>query len=65
MGINPKTFGMLHLPRVELHCKLREKLHRVTGPLKVIMIFVPCYVLESDACVVTLTSYFSACPVLI
>ena len=24
----------LHLPRVELHCKLQEKkLHRVTGPL--------------------------------
>ena len=22
---------ILHLPRVELHCKLREKLHRVTG----------------------------------
>ena len=24
---------ILHLPRVELHCKLHEKLHRVTGPL--------------------------------
>ena len=24
----------LHLPRVELHCKLQEKLHRVTGPKK-------------------------------
>ena len=24
---------ILHLPRVELHCKLQEKLHRVTGPL--------------------------------
>ena len=23
----------LHLLRVELHCKLQEKLHRVTGPL--------------------------------
>ena len=23
---------ILHLPRVELHCKLQEKLHRVTGP---------------------------------
>ena len=23
---------ILHLPRVELHCKLHEKLHRVTGP---------------------------------
>ena len=22
----------LHLPKVELHCKLREKLHRVAGP---------------------------------
>ena len=22
---------VLHLPRVELHCKLQEKLHRVTG----------------------------------
>ena len=22
---------ILHLPRVELHCKLQEKLHRVTG----------------------------------
>ena len=22
----------LHLPRVELHSKLQEKLHRVTGP---------------------------------
>ena len=21
-----------HLPRAELHCKLQEKLHRVTGP---------------------------------
>ena len=25
-------FSILHLPRVELHCKLQE-LHRVTGPL--------------------------------
>ena len=24
---------ILHLPRVELHCKLQEKLHGVTGPL--------------------------------
>ena len=24
----------LHLLRVELRCKLQEKLHRVTGPLK-------------------------------
>ena len=24
---------ILHLSRVELHCKLQEKLHRVTGPL--------------------------------
>ena len=24
---------ILYLPRVELHCKLQEKLHRVTGPL--------------------------------
>ena len=22
---------ILHLPKVELHCKLQEKLHRVTG----------------------------------
>ena len=28
---------ILHLVRVELHCKLHEKLHRVTGPL----IYVP------------------------
>ena len=28
---------ILHLPRVELHCKLHEKLHSVTGPL----IYVP------------------------
>ena len=26
-------FRILDLPRVELHCKLQEKLHRVTGPL--------------------------------
>jgi hypothetical protein len=25
--------AILHLPRVELHCKLQEKLHRVTWPL--------------------------------
>ena len=25
---------ILHLQRVELHCKLQEKLHRVTGPLQ-------------------------------
>ena len=24
---------ILHLPSVELHCKLQVKLHRVTGPL--------------------------------
>ena len=24
---------ILHLPRVELQCKLQEKLHRMTGPL--------------------------------
>ena len=27
-------FTILHLSRVELHCKLQEKLHRVTGPLQ-------------------------------
>ena len=27
---------ILHLPRVELHCKLQERLHRVTGPLIVV-----------------------------
>ena len=26
-------FSILHHPRVELHCKLQEKLHHVTGPL--------------------------------
>ena len=26
-------FPILHLPRVELRCKLQVKLHRVTGPL--------------------------------
>ena len=30
---------ILHLPRVELHCKLQEKLHRVTGPLRKRMIY--------------------------
>ena len=25
--------AILHLSRVELHCKLQEKLHRVTWPL--------------------------------
>ena len=25
---------ILHLARVELHCKLQEKLHRMTGPLE-------------------------------
>ena len=24
---------ILHLPKAELHCKLQEKLHLVTGPL--------------------------------
>ena len=24
---------ILHFPRVELRCKLQEKLHRVSGPL--------------------------------
>jgi hypothetical protein len=27
--------AILHLSRVELHCKLQEKLHRVTWPLHV------------------------------
>jgi hypothetical protein len=27
--------AILHLSRVELHCKLQEKLHRVTWPLVV------------------------------
>ena len=31
----------LHLLRVELRCKLQEKLHRVTGPLKNLKYF-PC-----------------------
>ena len=26
--------AILHLSRVELHCKLQEKLHRVTWPLE-------------------------------
>ena len=26
--------AILHLSRVELHCKLQEKLHRVTWPLQ-------------------------------
>ena len=30
---------ILHLSRVELHCKLRGKLHRVTWPLGRIVIF--------------------------
>ena len=25
---------ILHLPKVELRCKLQEKLHHVTGPLE-------------------------------
>ena len=32
---NETAFTNLHLLRAELHCKLQEKLHRVTGPLKV------------------------------
>ena len=28
--------AILHLSRVELHCKLQEKLHRVTWPLNVV-----------------------------
>ena len=31
---------ILHLSRVELHCKLQEKLHRVTWPL--VMRFFKC-----------------------
>ena len=27
---------ILHLPRVEMHCMLHEKFHRVTGPLKLV-----------------------------
>ena len=27
---------ILHLSRVELHCKLQEKLHRVTWPLRLL-----------------------------
>ena len=30
-----------HLPRVELHCKLQEKLHRATGPF-VKLLFLCC-----------------------
>ena len=30
----------LHLLRVELRCKLQEKLHRVTGPLSVFLFLV-------------------------
>ena len=30
---------ILQLPRVELHCKLHEKLHRVTGPLGFLKLF--------------------------
>ena len=33
---------ILHLPRVELHCKLQEKLHHVTRPL-----LAPCFVKAS------------------
>jgi hypothetical protein len=32
-------FAILHLSRVELHCKLQEKLHRVTWPLVTLAIF--------------------------
>ena len=31
--------AILHLSRVELHCKLQEKLHRVTWPLVTLAIF--------------------------
>ena len=32
---NEDTYlAILHLSRVELHCKLQEKLHRVTWPLE-------------------------------
>ena len=29
---------ILHLPRVELHGKLQEKLHRVTGPIRAVVL---------------------------
>ena len=35
---------ILHLSRVELHCKLQEKLHRVTWPLDArIHHYISCY----------------------
>ena len=35
--------AILHLSRVELHCKLQEKLHRVTWPLVLYSIFVQLF----------------------
>ena len=35
-------FAILHLSRVELHCKLQEKLHRVTWPLHKTLFFLFC-----------------------
>jgi hypothetical protein len=31
--------AILHLSRVELHCKLQEKLHRVTWPLSSLILY--------------------------
>ena len=51
---------ILHLSRVELHCKLQEKLHRVTGPSslnkvtgRVCQAFIVCYGINSHpTCIV-------------
>jgi hypothetical protein len=32
--------AILHLSRVELHCKLQEKLHRVTWPYRATLIII-------------------------
>ena len=34
---------ILHPPRVELPCKLQEKLHCVTGPLKIQLVILTSY----------------------
>ena len=41
---------ILHLSRVELHCKLQEKLHRVTWPLHLYLLLLCLVHVSSDAC---------------
>jgi hypothetical protein len=51
---------ILHLSRVELHCKLQEKLHRVTWPLRNLIKVILLIYIELEMSPVTIRDFINS-----